>query len=94
MSYGKIEARMSDDAPIQPEFRQNMNELAKMLDDFFNGDGPKRVGFALLIYNFGEDIKGIGRINYIGNGQRPDVLVALKELIARWEGRYSEPGTA
>lgn len=77
--------------PISPEQRAQMNALAKTLDELFNGDGPKRVGFALLTYNFGEDVRGTGRINYIGNGARADVLVALKELVARWEGRYSEP---
>jgi len=77
--------------PISPEFRQHMNELAAFLDNVFNGKGAKKVGFALLTYNFGEDIIGTGRINYIGNGQRAEVLVALKELVARWEGRYDEP---
>ena len=81
-----------DHGPIVEDQRKRMNELAKALDEHFNGGGPKKVGFALLVYNFGEDIKGTGRINYIGNGERPDVLVALKELIARWEGRYDEPG--
>ena len=46
------------------------------------------------MYNFGEDIKGTGRVNYIGNGKRDEVLTALKELVARWEGRYSETDTA
>ena len=83
---------MEDHGPITKEHREHMNDLAKMLDQYFNaGANPKRVGFALLVYNFGEDITGTGRVNYIGNGARPDVLVALKELIARWEGRYDEP---
>ena len=82
---------MSDHGPIVEEQRERMNELARTLNKYFNGDGPKKVGFALLIYNFGEDVKGTGRINYIGNGERRDVLTALKELVARWEGRYEEP---
>lgn len=83
---------MKDHGPISAEQRERMNELARMLDEAFNGDvRPKRVGFALLVYNFGEDIKGTGRVNYIGNGDRASVLTALKELVARWEGRYEEP---
>ena len=83
---------MSDHQPVTDEHRESMNELARMLDAYFNADvKPKRVGFALLIYNFAEDIKGTGRVNYIGNGERAEVLTALKELVARWEGRYSEP---
>jgi len=77
--------------PITADQRRMMNDLAKGLDEIFNGKGkPKKIGFALLTYNFGENLEGTGRINYVGNGQRADVLVALKELLARWEGRYSE----
>jgi len=77
--------------PIDPKQRALMNSLAKGLDDLLNGDKrPKRVGFVLLTYNFGENLVGTGRINYIGNGPREDVRVALKELVARWEGRYVE----
>ena len=78
--------------PIIDEQRARMNALAEVLDEEFNGSvRPKKVGFALLVYNLGENLTGTGRINYIGNGDRRDVLVALKELIARWEGRYAEP---
>jgi len=80
---------MSDHQPIEKGQRAVMNAVAKVLDEQFNGDlRPKKVGLALLVYNFGEDIAGTGRVNYIGNGERDSVLVALKELIARWEGRY------
>ena len=83
---------MAHDLPVTPELTKLMNGLARVLDDAFNGETrPKRIGFALLTYNFGEDITGTGRVNYIGNGQREDVRVALKELLARWEGRYAEP---
>lgn len=35
------------------------------------------------------------RTNYIGNGQREDIKVLLKELLARWEGRaHDAPGRA
>lgn len=79
--------------PISPEYLAAMNEMAGIIDHGFNGSGKKKVGFALLTYNFAENIKGTGRVNYIGNGKREDVLVALKELVARWEGRYDEPET-
>jgi hypothetical protein len=76
---------------ISPEQKAMMNAIAKTIDTALNGTGPKHIGFALLTYRFNEDITGTGRINYIGNGQRENVLVALKELVARWEGRYAEP---
>jgi hypothetical protein len=81
--------------PISEGQRKLMNELAAALDEVFNGNvRPKKVGFALLVYNLGEQLEGTGRVNYIGNGRRDEVLVALKELVARWEGRYSETDTA
>jgi len=67
-----------------------MNGLAKGIDDVLNGGAePRQIGFALLMYPFGH--VDAARINYIGNGKRADVLVALKELVARWEGRHQEP---
>jgi hypothetical protein len=74
-----------------------MQAMASALDEALNGKAKgadKKVGFALLTYNFGEHLQGTGRVNYVGNGERDDVLVALKELVARWEGRYAEGGAA
>lgn len=81
--------------PIQSDFYQLMNKLAPALDNMFNGDAPKadrKVGFALLVFPFG-DTAG-GRVNYISNAERTEMLVAMKEFIARAEGRYFEPENA
>ena len=81
---------MSD--PIQEQFRARMNEIAAFLDGEFNGDvRPRRVCFALVIAEFGK-AEG-GRVNYISNGNREDNTAMLRELLARWEGRYIEGGT-
>ena len=77
------------------EIQETMQTLASTLDTLLNGPAKgadRKVGFALLTYNMGEDLSGTGRINYVGNGEREDVLTALKELVARWEGRYSTEG--
>lgn len=85
---------MSTHGPIEKDMHDFMNGLAKALDDILNPGWDKgvnrKIGFALLTYHFGENIEGTGRINYIGNGSRPEVLVGLKELVARWEGRHPE----
>lgn len=66
-----------------------MNAMARILDDILNGKGTprdeKQFGFALMIYPFGHIDRA--HINYVGTGERNDVLTALKELVARWEGR-------
>ena len=75
------------------EQRDFLNRIARALDEGLNGDKrPKPVGFALLLYNF-DQVSG-GRVNYIGNGRREDMHVALKELLARWEGQKHEEGHA
>lgn len=78
--------------PIEARYRQMMNDLAKNLDRSFNGkERPKKVGFALLVFDFGNPDRN--RMNYISNGHRDDMIVALKEFIARNEGRVHETDT-
>lgn len=76
--------------PIEDPHRQAMNDLACLLDDFWNGDRrPKRIGFALFIFEFGKT-EG-SRINYISNADRREMITAVKEWLARAEGRVFEP---
>lgn len=84
---------MSD--PIQAKYRQQMNQIARQLDEGLNGKrrlGKKpTVGFVLLTAEFGK-IDG-GRVNYISNGERADMIAMLREYLARVEGRYVDtPG--
>lgn len=78
--------------PIQEQYRKQMNRLAKLIDEFFNGSRkPNRkptVGFILLTAEFGK-IEG-GKVNYISNGNREDMIAMMREYLARVEGRYSE----
>ncbi len=66
-----------------------MNALAVELDEIFNGKRPakRQTGFVLLVFPFGD--AQAGRMNYLSNGKREDVKVALKELLAQWEGMPS-----
>ena len=71
-----------------------MREVAAKLDFLFNGEAKgddRKIGFALLTYEFNKPMDG--KVNYIGNGERRDVLVAMKEVVARWEGRHAETTT-
>lgn len=79
--------------PIQAEYLRKMNQLANLIDLALNGPrqpGTKRrLCFILLTAEFGkvED----GRVNYISNGERADMIAMLREYLARVEGRYVEP---
>ncbi len=81
--------------PIDPAFRAKMNALAKHLDGFFNGTAvtdSRKVGFALFMFEF-EKFDG-GRVNYISNADRENMIAAVKEWLARAEGRAGEAGHA
>lgn len=76
--------------PVDPKVIDYMKALGAGIDDILNGknsdkDNPKW-GFALLVFPFGEVADG--RVNYLSNAERETMIVAMKEFIARHEGRY------
>lgn len=77
--------------PIDPRHRANMNALATAIDQTLNGETkPKRLAFVMLAAEFGQIDNG--RVNYISNGSREDMIAMMKEFIARAEGRYVDQG--
>lgn len=84
--------RKSGHGPIEADQRAMMNALAKTLDDFFNPGDRRNIAFVLLTAKFG-DIEE-GRVNYISNGKRADIVSMMKETTARFEGRYVDQGGA
>jgi hypothetical protein len=81
------------DAPIEPTYLEPMNRVAAALDEAFNGDAKdKKVGFVLLVFEYGEQE---GRCNYISNGAgRKDIVTLMKEQIKRFEGQPEMKGHA
>jgi hypothetical protein len=83
------------DAPIEPEYIEKMNAIARVLDETFNGEAKgndKKIGFVLLMFHFGEKE---GRCNFISNGaERKDIVTLFKEMIARFEGQPEMKGRA
>lgn len=79
--------------PIQPQYIARMQRLAQQVDEGLNGKrkpGRKpQIGFVLLVAEFGAIENG--RVNYISNGQREDMIAMLREYLARLEGRHHEP---
>lgn len=65
-----------------------MGGLASALNEILNGPkgGPRKVGFALLLYDF-DTGPNPNNVNYVGNGERKDVRAAMKEVLARWDGQ-------
>ena len=86
------------DAPIDPEYAVKMQAIAATIDEFFNGPASKRlvpggreVGFCPMVFNMGD---GPGRCNYMSNCVRDDVIVLLKEQLARFQGQPEIVGRA
>jgi hypothetical protein len=69
-----------------------MNALAVTLDEVLNGEDcpvdQKKIGFILLTAKFG-DIKN-GRVNYISNGERSDMIKMMEELLGRFKKTEKE----
>jgi hypothetical protein len=83
------------DAPIEAEYAQMMEAMARALDEMFNGptkDKNRKTGFVLLVFPFdGHE----GRCNYISNGaDRTDIVTLFKEQIKRFEGQAEQEGHA
>lgn len=80
------------DGPIQPELVMLMNGLARGIDEILNGhSGKKRNGFVVMVFPF-DDHKG--RSNSISNARREDIVVLLREQLARFEGQPEMEGHA
>ena len=73
--------------PMDAAIRETANSIGSIIGQTL----PPGWGFALLVFPFNE---GDGRMNYISNAGRDDMLVALKEVVARMEGRMHEGGNA
>jgi hypothetical protein len=82
------------DEQVSEAYRDKMTALARVIDEFFNGDAKgesRHTAFVLLISPFGDTE---GRVNYVSNGDRRDILTMMKEVIARFEGQPELKGQA
>lgn len=59
--------------------REHANDLARMVEQNI----PKEYGFCLLLFPFGEGDDN--RMQYISNGNREDIVKAMKEWIKKTE---------
>ena len=61
--------------------KEFLSTLAETLDEVLEEYLGKRMGFAVLIFEFGAP----GVANYISNAERKDMIEALKETVERFE---------
>lgn len=79
------------DGAVQPEYVEMMKRVSRAVDTMFNGPpgSEKKIGFVLMVFPF-EDFTG--RCNYMSNANRADVVVLLKEQLARFSGQADVTG--
>lgn len=82
------------DQPIEDSYRAELNTMAQVVDEYFNGKDrsiPRKAGFVLMLFPFNNHE---GRCNYISNAAREDIIVLLKEQLHRFEGGAFKEGHA
>lgn len=74
-------------APIEDRYKQQMVAVARAVDEFLNGPNAhpdnRKVGFVVMVFEFGSTA---GRMNYISNASRDDVVIALREQLSCFDG--------
>lgn len=63
------------------DVRERMQETARTIASIL----PPGTGFVLLAFDFGEN----GRMEYISNGERKDIVQAMKEFIRKTETSWN-----
>jgi hypothetical protein len=63
--------------------RGKMQGLARFID----GELPSNWGFVIMAFPFGDSL---GRMNYVSNGNRDDVVAAMKEFIKKTEAQWGK----
>ena len=95
MGEAKILQTPAMKAQADAVLKAQLQGLCIGLDDVLNGADARtpqaKNGLVLLVFPFGATGE---RVNYISNCQRKDVLVALKEIVARFEGQPRVVGRA
>ena len=79
---------LEKEGPIEDKMRRVMNDIGQIIARTIKERG-ENYGFALLVFPMGEAQAG-DRMNYISNAHRGDMIVAMKEFIAKAEGRYDD----
>lgn len=69
------------------EFEKDLHDLAETLDIAFEKRWGKRIGFALILFEFNEP----GAATYLSNAYRADMIEALKETVKRLENKEDIP---
>lgn len=74
--------READDLRFMSDTSEQMQDAARAVQSVL----PPGTGFILLAFDFGLK-PGVGRMDYVANGNREDCVAAMKEFIDKTEGK-------
>ena len=81
----KVESNMTPEQEREQAFlEEEARTLARLLDTGLNRGGPRKRGFALLLFAFGAPPQPA---TYISNGDREDMIRAVEEWLERAKAR-------
>jgi hypothetical protein len=73
----------SGHGPVEERYKEILQDLGRRIDTGLKMRTGKKMGFVLLLFDFGEPKQG--RMNYLSNAERGSMLKALQELVAQME---------
>jgi hypothetical protein len=78
------------EGPVEDDMKAQIHAVGQAINDFLNPDQEnKEIGFCILMFKFGEPPTS-DRMNYLSNTNREDMIAAMKEFVARAEGRHHD----
>lgn len=80
------------DGPVEETYAVKMQSIARVIDEYLNGKdraAPRQHGFVLMMFPMGDHG---GWCNYMSNADRADIMLLLKEQLARFEGGAYQEG--
>lgn len=73
-----VRGNLRDD-PIPPELRATMNDIGQVLQEVFDKQTERQMGFMLMVFDLGHG----GTTSYISNCDRSDVVTLLAEFVEK-----------
>lgn len=79
-----VEEATPEEAALHAAIEAKARQIAEALECFVNPDGKREVGFALLLFHFGEPPQPA---TYLSNGDRADMIKAIEEWLQKAKAR-------
>jgi len=80
---------MTQDNEVESTIRTELRAIGKIIDKYVKMRYGDRMCWLVAMFPYNEG----GRFNYMCPGKREDIIVLLKEMLARFEGMPEVPTT-